>query len=252
MIRRRRLAVTIGVLYLITFITSIPALPLKRAFLLGEATESALHVAVILEVALALACIGTAIAFYPIGRMHSSPLSLGFVASRTLEASTIFIGVIALLSVGTLRRATTPDAVGAVGASGDAVAVDALNTVGTSTLSQDSGIIEALTAVHDWAFLIGPGLLPAANALLFGTLLFRARLVPRIIPLVGIIGAPLLTLSAFATIFGIFDQVSPWAALMALPIALWEFGIGAWLIFKGFAPDTTSVREVARPAPHIV
>lgn len=204
----RKLAVVIGALYLLTFATSIPALLLKRSFLQGGGL-AALHWAVILEIALALACIGTAVAFYPIGRRHDPVLALGFVASRTLEASAVLTGIIALLAVDSVR--------GASQAGGDGEAVET-----------------ALVAVHDWAFLLGPGLLPAVNAALFATLLYRARLVPRIIPLVGLIGAPLLALSAIGTILGVNDQVSPLAGLAALPIALWEFGIGAWLIVRGF------------------
>lgn len=213
----RKLAITVGVLYLATFVTSIPALALKQSFLSGEGSPATLHWAVILEIALALACIGTAVAFSPVGKRHDPALALGFVASRTLEAATVFLGVIALLAVGTLR---------ATAALGEAGAADA-----------------ALVAVHDWAFLMGPGLLPAVNALLFGTLLFRARLVPRIIPLVGLIGAPLLALSAVGTLVGVLDQVSAIAGLAALPIALWELSIGIWLIVKGFSPSAIAAGE---------
>lgn len=220
----RKLALATGVLYLVTFATSIPALALKRPFLQGEGSEPSMHWAVILEIVLALACVGTAVAFYPIGRQHSPALALGFVASRVLESSAVFIGVIALLAIGTFR--TTPSIAGA----------EAANA--------------ALVAVHDWAFLIGPGLLPAVNALLFGTLLYRSRLVPRIIPLVGLIGAPLLTLSALGTLFGMNDQVSPLAGLAALPIALWEFSIGVWLIARGVAHSSIGARSAAaEPAP---
>ncbi|MFV0435525.1 MAG: DUF4386 domain-containing protein [Leucobacter sp.] len=218
---QRKLAITVGAFYLLTFATSIPALALKQSFLrgtdagAGAGTDATLHWAVILEVVLALACVGTAVAFYPVGKSHSPALAIGFVASRTLEASAVFTGVIALLAVATLRGAAH---------TGDAETVDA-----------------ALVAVHDWAFLLGPGLLPAVNALLFGTLLYRARLVPRIIPLTGLLGAPLLAISALGTLLGVNDQVSPLAGIAALPIALWEFGIGTWLVLKGFS--SPSVRE---------
>lgn len=226
MTTHRRLATITGALYLLTFATSIPALALKQPFLEGDGTTGMLHVAVILEFILALACVGTAVAFYPVGKRHNPALALGFVASRALEASAVFVGIIALLALGTLRSAAT---------------------LGAASLGDTGAVDAALVAVHDWAFLLGPGLLPAVNALLFGTLLYRARLVPRVIPLVGIIGAPLLLLSAIGTLFGMIDQVSPLAGLAAIPIALWEFSIGVWLIAKGFnpiavAPSLTRVR----------
>lgn len=207
----RKLALVTGILYLVTFVTSIPALALKVAYLDGDASITSLQWGVLLEILLAFACVGTAIAFYPIGRTYSPALALGFVSSRLLEASIIFTGAIAVIAVGSLRAATG-----------------------------DAGAEAALIAVHDWAFLIGPGLLPAANALLFGTLLLRYRLVPRILPIIGLIGAPLLTASALGTLFGLFDQVSTLAAIAALPIALWEFGIGVWLIVKGVREPAAS------------
>ena len=75
------------------------------------------------------------------------------------------------------------------------------------------------------------------NALLLGSLLYRSRLVPRIIPLVGLIGAPLLVASAAATLFGLKEQVSALSAIAALPIALWEFSLGVYLVVKGFKPS---------------
>lgn len=212
--RHRLLALVVGSLYLATFATSIPALALKRAYLAGDATDL-LPWALALELVLAAACVGTAVAFFPVGRALAPTLSLGFVASRVVEAATIVLGVVALLAVDAVR-----------------------STPGTSPTVES-----ALVAVHDGAFLIGPGLLPAVNALTFGVVLFRARLVPRIFPVVGLVGAPLLLASALGSLWGAIDQVSPLAALAALPIALWEFGIGAWLVVRGF--DSTRLTDVS-------
>lgn len=199
----RRLALVAGILYLVTFATSIPALALKAPFLAGIADDAFVPLAATLEVALAIACVGTAVALFPIVRRSNEALALGFVASRTVEAGLVLLGVAALLAL----RSTGGVTDGAAGGS--------------------------LVVLHDQAFLLGPGLLPAANALLLGTALFRARLVPRVIPLVGLIGAPLLLASALATLFGVLDQVSPIAGLLALPIAVWEFSIGVWLTMRG-------------------
>lgn len=63
---------------------------------------------------------------------------------------------------------------------------------------------------------------------------------PRAIPLTGLIGAPLLVAAAAAIMFGAFDQVSAWAVIGALPIALWELSLGLWLTFKGFRPEAVA------------
>ena len=106
----------------------------------------------------------------------------------------------------------------------------------------------ALVAVHDWTFLLGPGLMPAVNALLLGYLLYRSGLVPRIIPLMGLIGAPLLLASATATMFGAYEQVSAMSVIATLPIFFWELSLGVWLVVKGFKPSPITATSVP-PAP---
>lgn len=198
----RRLTLIAGILYLATFATSIPALAMKTP-LLVKGTDPALAVGGgVLEIALAAACVGTAVALHPLLRRRSAALALGFVASRTVEATLILLGVIALLGLTRLPASAASAA-------------------------------PVLAELHRWAFLLGPGLIPAANALLLGTILYRHRLVPRIIPLTGLLGAPLLAAAALASIAGVLDQVSPLAGLAALPIALWELAVGLWLTFRG-------------------
>lgn len=207
----RRLAIAAGTLYLVTVLTSIPALALKApllgepASLAGAAGHQRLVLAAVLEIVLAFACLGTAIALLPIVRRVDEAAAFGFVGSRTLEAMTILVGVVAML---TLLR--VPPGV---------------------------GVGEALIGLHDWAFLIGPGLIPAVNALLLAPPLYRSRLVPRALPMLGLVGAPLLIGSVLATLLGLVDQVSPLAGLAALPIAAWEIGLGLWLVAKGFRSE---------------
>ena len=79
--------------------------------------------------------------------------------------------------------------------------------------------------------------MPCLSAVLLGTLLYRSRLVPRALPLTGLIGAPLLLASSVAVFFGVIEPISPWTAIATLPVALWEFSLGLWLTFKGFRPS---------------
>jgi len=79
--------------------------------------------------------------------------------------------------------------------------------------------------------------------------LYRTRLVPRIIPLLGLIGAPMLAASSLATFFGAFGQVSPVAMVAALPIATWELSLGVWLVVKGFT--TSPVAAPGEPRPEL-
>ncbi len=231
----RKTALVAGALYLTTFVTSIPALGLyddvlnNPDYILGAGSEGGVLWGAFLEVILGLACIGTALALYPVVKRQNEGVALGFVTARLLEAAMIFVGILSVLSIVTLRDA---------GASGG----DASSLVTTG---------RSLVAVHDWTFLLGPGLIPGVNALCLGYLLYRSRLVPRILPTIGLIGAPILFASATATLFGLYDQVSSWAMLAALPIAVWEFSLGVWLVVKGFKPSPITSTDVPGSVRHV-
>ncbi|WP_426503055.1 DUF4386 domain-containing protein [Dactylosporangium sp. McL0621] len=223
----RRTALAAGVFYLLSFV-SVPTLalyaPVRDAtYISGIGSSNGVIVGVVLEIIVALAGIGTAVALYPVLKRQNHGIALGFVGSRVLEAATIFAGTVILMTMVTLRK--------------DGAAADALATG------------NALVAMHNWTFLIGQGLIPAVNGVLLGTLLFRSRLVPRILPLLGFVGATLLVVSAVATLFGLWAQVSTASGLLTLPIGVWEFSLGVYLIVKGFKPTPLTAAMVLASTP---
>ena len=212
---RRRTALTAGALYLLTFI-SIPTVSLYSSvrdpkYILGSGPDTGVFAGAILELIVGLACLGTAVALYSVVKRQNEGVALGFVATRTLEAGTIFAGVACLLSVVSLRQAAAGEG--------------ALATA------------QALVALYDRMFLVGQSFLPAVNAVLLGSLLYQSRLVPRALPIIGFIGAPLLVASDVAVLFDLVGRTAPPVALAAIPIALWEFSLGVWLVVKGFRPS---------------
>jgi hypothetical protein len=217
----RRTSLTAGILYLITFV-SIPTLVLYQPvrehadFVLGAGSDTGVLWGALSEVVVALAGIGTAVVLFPVAKRQSETAALGFVTARVLEASLIIVGVVSLLSVVTLRH----DVAGTAGA-------DPASLVTTG---------HTLAAVYDWAFLLSQSLMPVVNALCLGYVMYRSGLVPRILPVVGLVGAPLLLASDIAIFFGVYDRMAPVAALAALPIAAWEFSLGVYLTVKGFRP----------------
>ncbi len=211
----RKTALTAGVLYVLTFV-SIPTLFLygqvrSPRYILGPGPDTAVIVGGMLEMIVALAGIGTAVVLYPVLKRENEGVALGFVGSRTLEAAMIFAGVAMLLSIVTLREA-------GVGAAGLVIA-------------------RVLVVLYDRIFLISQSFFAAVNALLLGSLLYRSRLVPRALPLLGFTGAVLLVGAFLGTMFNLWGQHSTVPTLAALPIALWEFSLGVYLIVKGFKPS---------------
>jgi hypothetical protein len=150
-------------------------------------------------------------------KKQSEGLALGLVAARILESSTIFVGVAFLLSIVTLRQA---------GAGSDALVTS-----------------HALAALYDRIFLLGQSFMPAICDLLLGFLLYKSRLVPRGLSLIGLIGGPILLAGYIAVLFGLIGQHTPLAGLSALPVALFEFSLGIWLVVKGFNPKAVAALE---------
>ena len=214
----RNIALAAGVLYLLTFV-SIPTLAMygqvKSAnYILGAGPDTAAIIGGILEIIVALAGIGTAVVLFPILKKQNESAALGLVAARVLESGTIFVGVAFLLSIVTLRQA---------GAGADALVTS-----------------HALAALYARIFLLGQSFMPAICDLLLGFLLYRSRLVPRGLSLIGIVGGPILLIGYIAVLFGLVGQHAPLASLSSLPVALFEFMLGIWLIVKGFNPSAAN------------
>ena len=208
----RKTAMAVGVLYLLTFV-SIPTLALYSSihgpnYILGYGPDTSVIIGGILEIIVALAGIGTAVVLYPVLRKQNEGVAMGLVGSRVLEAGTIFIGVMFLLTVVTLRQTTA--------------GAGALFTSRT------------LVIMYDRMFLIGQSFMPAINDILLGFLLYQSRLVPRGLSLIGLIGGPLLIVGDILVLFGLIGQHDPTTGLFAIPVAVFEFSLGIYLIVKGF------------------
>lgn len=215
----RKIALAGGILYLLTFV-SMPIGFLYSSilndpnYITGAGPDTAVVIGGILEIIVALAGIGTAVALFPMLKRQNEAVALALIGSRVLEASTIFADVVCLLAIVTLRRA--------------GIGAEALVTG------------KALVALYD-LFRLGQNLLPAVNDLLLGYLLYQSRLVPRALPVMGFIGAPLLIANTIVLMFGITSgPLFVLTVLGVLPIALFEFILGLWLTFKGFHPPAVT------------
>ncbi len=214
----RKISLTAGILYLITFV-SIPTLaiygPVRSAnYILSTGPDTLALIGVLLEIIVALAGIATAVVLYPMLKKQNEGLALGLVGSRVLEAATIFVGVAFILTIVSMRQA---------GAGADMAAIG--NTVAT---------------LYGRIFLVGQSFMPAIDDLLLGFLLYQSRLVPRGLSLVGIIGGPVLLMGFIAMLFGLLGQHDALAGISAIPVALFEFSLGVWLIVKGFNSEAAN------------
>ena len=231
----RGTAVAAGVFFLITEVAAIGGLLLYQPvlndanYVVGAGADTRVLAGGFLELVLVAAIVGTGVTLYPIVRSQSHSVALGYLCTRLLEATVILIGIVGVLSTVTLRQ----ELAGAPGTD-DA----ALVTVGRS-----------LVAIHDWTFLIGPNVLLGANSLLLAHLMYRSRLVPRLIAALGLVGGPLICVSAGAVMFGLYEQVSTVGSLAAVPVFAWEVSLAIYLIVKGFQPSPAVARDIAPVEP---
>ena len=227
----QKLARWFGVLFLITFATSIPALGLYQpvlddpvAYITGGGHDNQIYLAALLEFFLIISGIGTAVVLYPIVRRQDEVLALGYVASRIMESVFIAMGIIFMLGVVSLRH----------------------------DLSSAHDAAFTLAALKDWTFLLGPGFFPLGNGLLLGYLMYRSGLVPRRMTWLGMIGAPLLFLANVGALFDWWDAGSTVPALATIPEFIWELFLGVYCTIWGFrrdAPILADMSQAGQPRP---
>lgn len=205
----------VGIFFIITYVTSIPALllfgPVRNdpRYVIGAGNDTQIYVAALLETLLIFANIGSAVVLYPLLRRRFPVGAIGYVASRITESAFIGVGIVSVLSVVSIRDA---------GSSSSALPV----------------VAEALVAIKDWSFLLGPGMVvPIGNGLLLGTMMYRTGIVPRGMALFGLVGGPALFVASVGVLFGAVAQSSTVYTLAVVPQFIWELALGVYLTVTG-------------------
>jgi hypothetical protein len=230
MSQNRGTAVAVGVFFLITEVAAIAGLLLYQPLLsnpdyvIGAGADNRVLLGGFFELVLVAAIVGTGVTLYPIVRNQSQSVALGYLCTRLLEAVVILVGIVGVLSAVTLRQ-------------------DLAGTPGTDSAALVA-VGKSLVAIHDWTFLLGPNFLLGANSLLLAYLMYRSRLVPRLIAALGLIGGLLICVSATAVMFGLYEQVSTVGTVAALPVFAWEVSLAVYLIVKGFRSPPAAAHDI--------
>ncbi|SNR60981.1 protein of unknown function [Blastococcus mobilis] len=215
-----------GVFFVVAAVAAIAAKLLWQPvlgnpdYVLGTGADTGVLLGGLLEFVTAVSVLGTGVALYPVVKRQNEGVALGYALGRVLEGATIVAGLATVMAVVALRRGNT-------GSTDD----------GTLVAAQES-----LVALHDAMFLLGPGLIIGVNTLLLAYLMYRSRLVPRWIAVIGLVGGPLVFVSSTAVLFGAYEQVSAFAGLGAFPVFAWEMSLAVYLIAKGFKPSPVDGR----------
>ena len=217
-----------GVLFLITFVTSIGALALFQSvlddpagYIAGGGKDNQIYLGAFLELLLVISNVGTAVVLYPIVRRQDELLAIGYVAARIIECVFIAGGIILVLGVVSLRQ-DSPDA---------------------------ADLAVSLAALKDWTFLFGPGLIvPFGNGLILGYLMYKSGLVPPWMPWLGLIGGPLLLIGNVGVLFDWWDQTGA-VSILVIPEFLWELFLGIYATVWGFRKDAPILSPRRTMAP---
>jgi hypothetical protein len=223
----RKTALIVGVLFILTFVTSIagalsygPILT-DPNYVNGAGADTGVFVGAFLEMLLIITNIGCAVVLFPLLKRQNETLALGYVTARLVECAFIGIGLLSLLTIVTLRH-------GAAAADAGSLRV----------------VAKSLVGVHNWAYLLGPGFIDGiGTGLILGWLLYRSGLVSRRMALFGVIGGPLLAISGIAVLLGVIPRGSLLQNLATVPEIVWEGFLGLWLTFKGFRPSPITSRD---------
>ena len=225
----QRLARLTGFLFLVTYATSIPPVLTfyvpalsDPAFVFGDGFDPGISMGAMLEMLLITANVGTALTLFPVLRKQSETLALGYVAARLVESGFIALGIVALMALNTLRL--------------------------QAGMSDPAALVvagQALVVVHDWTFRLGPGVVVGVgNGLMLGYLMWKTRLIPRALSILGLIGGPALLAAGVAMLFGRLEIGSTAQLIATVPEFFWELFLGLWLLTKGF--DRTALAKLSR------
>jgi hypothetical protein len=229
----RRISLAFGALYLITFITSIPALWLfqpvlddPQGYIAGGGADNRIYLGALLELFLIIANIGTAIVLITLLKRQHEILTFSYVAARIMESVFILVGILAVLAIVTLRDDAGADA-GALG-----------------------GYAESLAAIKDWTFKLGPQwVVGIGNGLILGLLMLKSGLMPRGLALLGVIGGPIATLAGTAVLFDLIEPSGLVQSIATIPEIIWELSLGIYPLVWGFKAAPILAEE-GRPVLH--
>jgi hypothetical protein len=161
-----------------------------------------------LELINAIAVVGIAAALFPVLKPYNESMATGYVGFRIIESFCCIIAVIVPLLLVPLSQKYT-------GANmSDNSVIQTLSTVLMNVRIQMAGLLIPVF------FSLG--------ALLLYSVLYTSKLLPRFIPVWGLIGV--LSITAL----NLFEFDTHIKMMLALPIILNEIFMGIWLIAKGF------------------
>jgi hypothetical protein len=220
----RKTAVLVGLLFLIATVTFLVADALivgvleRPDYLAGASADAdALTTAALLAFADGVAIVGIAVLLFPLLKRHSEPLALGYVGFRVAELAAVLVYLAAPLLVIELADRLRDGAVDASASRTLGALFQAQHSVSIMTIYLFTSVAGAILAI----------------------LLYRSRLIPRPIAILGTIGYPVLLVGSILAMFDLTDVTRGAGLLAVVPGGLFELILPIWLLAKGFTSPRT-------------
>lgn len=217
----QRNAAVAGVFFIVATVFAIlgvllydPLLNHTNYLVLGASLVNRIVMGALCELILACSAVGTGIMLFPYLRKFNESWGLGYVCFRLLEVVFILIGIISVLSLLSLSQANTNA------------------TPGETATYHATG--KMLQEMHRWTFMLGPNFMLGINTFIYSCIFYQSRLVPRMLSILGMVGALLIFTAALLEMFAVILQQSLWGVLLAIPVFAYEMILAVWLITKGF------------------
>jgi len=217
----RKTAIVVGLLYIVGTVAGVlsvvftgPVLNATDALMQVSANQNQIVIGALFVLLMGFALAMVPLLMFPILKKHNEVLALGYVVFRgALEPVTLFATVISWLLLIPLSheyaKAAVPQAA-------------YFHTVGT--------LLRSVGDLPLAVFVFGLG------ALIFYSVLYQTKLIPRWISVWGLIAIVLHLTTGFLIMFGLQTGFDISNSIMNFPIFLQEMVMAVWLIAKGFDP----------------
>ena len=221
----RKTATVAGILFILGTVSGVLMVPVLGNTLNApdHLTAISLHegrmiMATLLKFIMGVACAGIGLALYPTLRKYNEGLAIGSVGFRIIEGMVDIVGALGLVALLALSqefvKAGAPE-------SSYFQTADAVINAGTGWLT-------------DWATL----LTWCIGALMYYSVFYQYRLVPRWLTVWGLVGITLVIIGALLVLFHLIPVFGTVQVVPYLPIFLQEMVLAVWLIAKGFNPSS--------------
>jgi hypothetical protein len=223
----RKTAAVVGVLFIIGTVSGVlgavigkPILDAPDYLINMSTNEGQMLIFALLMFIMGVACAGIGLALYPILKKYNEGLAISAVGFRIIEGVFDIVGAISLIALLALSqefvKAGAPD----------------------SSYFQTAGVL--INAGRDWLSHGAMLLCWVIGALMYYSVFYQYKLVPRWLSVWGLVGITLVTIGSVLVMLHVIPGFGTVQKVLNLSIFPQEMVLAVWLIAKGINPSAVA------------